>query len=230
MVPNRILRDGIITSELINSLSWPAEVFYRRLHSVVDDYGRFPAHPSLLRAACYPLRLNDVSDRDVEKWLAECADKALVKVYEVEGKRYLEVARFSQRVRADKSKCPDPPAYDCQVTVISQATAPVVEGVVDVDLKALSGNPDAINGFKADSLEILDYLNRNAGRAYRPVDTNLKLIAARLKSGATPLQCREVIFNKCQQWKADPKMAEYLRPATLFNATKFEQYLGELNG
>ena len=93
----------------------------------------------------------------------------------------------------------------------------------------LSGKPDAINGFKTDAIEILDYLNRNAGKSFRETDTNLKLIAARLKSGVTPLQCREVVHAKCQQWKADPKMAEYLRPATLFNPTKFEQYLGEIN-
>jgi len=90
---------------------------------------------------------------------------------------------------------------------------------------ALSGKPD----YKAQAIEILEYLNTNTKRTFRPVDTNLKLIVARLRSGVTPLQCREVIFAKCQQWQADPKMAEYLRPATLFNATKFEQYLGEQN-
>lgn len=132
VMPTRILREGIITSESVNSLGWAAEVFYRRLHSVVDDYGRFSAHPSLLRAACYPLRLNDVSDRDVVKWLAECAAKALVKVYEVEGKQYLEVTKFEQRVRAEKSKCPQPPPNDGQMTVNCQTTAHVVEGV-DVD-------------------------------------------------------------------------------------------------
>jgi uncharacterized phage protein (TIGR02220 family) len=95
--------------------------------------------------------------------------------------------------------------------------------------KALSGKPDEKAGLKAQALEILEYLNANTKRNYRPVDSNVKLIVARLQSGATPLQCREVIFAKCQQWIDDPKMAEYLRPATLFNATKFEQYLGEQN-
>lgn len=101
--------------------------------------------------------------------------------------------------------------------------------------KALSGKPDADppsgkNGhdYLTQARDILDYLNRNAGRTFRPVEANLKLIVARLKSGATPLQCREVVFAKCEQWGKDAKMAEYLRPATLFNATKFEQYLGEL--
>ena len=75
---------------------------------------------------------------------------------------------------------------------------------------------------------VLDFLNDKTGRVYRPVDTNLKLITARLKSGATVLQCRQVIARKARQWKGRPEMAPYLRPATLFNATKFEQYLGEL--
>ena len=93
----------------------------------------------------------------------------------------------------------------------------------------LSGKPDASDELKSQAIEILEYLNANTQRNYRPVDSNLKLIAARLKSGATDLQCREVIFNKCEQWGKDPKMSEYLRPATLFNSTKFEQYLGEIN-
>ena len=109
-MPKRILRDGILTSEPVNNLSWAAEVFYRRIHSVVDDFGRFAAHSSLLRAACYPLRLNDVSDQDVDKWLADCADKGLVRVYEVEGKRFLQVTKFDQRLRTATSKCPPPPA------------------------------------------------------------------------------------------------------------------------
>ena len=96
-------------------------------------------------------------------------------------------------------------------------------------LTTLSGTPDASDELKSQSIEILEYLNANTQRNYRPVDSNLKLITARLKSGATDLQCREVIFNKCEQWGKDPKMSEYLRPATLFNSTKFEQYLGEIN-
>lgn len=82
--------------------------------------------------------------------------------------------------------------------------------------------------YKTQALEILDFLNAKTGRAYRPVETNLKLIVARLKTGATVMNCRQVIVKKSREWKGDPKMNEYLRPATLFNATKFEQYVGEL--
>ena len=105
-MPNRILRDGIIQSERVDQLCWSAEVFYRRLHSVVDDYGRFYARPSLLRAACYPLKLDRVSDADIGKWLTECVTAGLVSVYQVSGKEYLEVQDFRQQIRAKQSKYP----------------------------------------------------------------------------------------------------------------------------
>jgi uncharacterized phage protein (TIGR02220 family) len=86
--------------------------------------------------------------------------------------------------------------------------------------KALSGKPDAI--------AVLDYLNERTGRSYQPVDSNTKLIAGRLKDGATVEQCKAVIDAKVAKWGADPKMDEYLRPKTLFNATNYAQYSGEL--
>ncbi len=81
---------------------------------------------------------------------------------------------------------------------------------------------------KSQAIEILDFLNSKTGRVYRPVDDNLKFIMGRLKAGASVMDCRQVIAKKTREWHTNPKMAEYLRPATLFNATKFEQYRGEL--
>jgi hypothetical protein len=88
-------------------LGWPEEVFYRRLISVVDDFGRYYADPGMLRAACYPRQLGKVSDSDIGKWLQTIAAAALVRVYPVDGEVYLEVLDFGQQVRAKKSKFPD---------------------------------------------------------------------------------------------------------------------------
>jgi uncharacterized phage protein (TIGR02220 family) len=77
--------------------------------------------------------------------------------------------------------------------------------------------------------QVLAYLNKKASRAYRPVDSNLRLIAARLKEGATIEDCNAVIDAKVAAWSADAKMTPYLRPATLFNAEKFAQYIGEID-
>lgn len=82
--------------------------------------------------------------------------------------------------------------------------------------------------FRKDSCDVLAYLNQKAGRSYRAVDENIKLIMARLKSGATVEDCKRIVDLKTIQWGSDDKMREYLRPATLFGATKFEQYMGEI--
>lgn len=75
---------------------------------------------------------------------------------------------------------------------------------------------------------ILSYLNAKVGRTYKPVQANLSLITARLKDGATEQECLAVIDGKVSAWANDPKWTQYLRPKTLFNATNFAQYVGEL--
>lgn len=120
-MPNRILREGILTSERVALLAWPEEVFYRRLMSLVDDFGRYYAKESLLRAHLYPLQLDKVSDSDIGKWLTACVNAALVRVYPAkDGKRYLELADFRQQVRAKESKFP---AFDPQMRDACESSA-----------------------------------------------------------------------------------------------------------
>ena len=127
-MPNRILREGILTSSAIARLGWAEEVFYRRLHSVVDDFGRYYADVGMLRAACYPRQLNKVSDSDIGKWLRACADAALVRVYPAEdGESYLEVVKFGQQVRAKKSKFPG-----THITCAADATQTPANAHLDV--------------------------------------------------------------------------------------------------
>lgn len=107
-MPDRVVRAGILTSDAVNQLSWAAEVFYRRLMSVVDDYGRYDGRAAIIRAVLYPLKIDRVSDRDVETWMREVAETGLLKVYTVDGKRFVEIAKFDQRLRAKASKWPSP--------------------------------------------------------------------------------------------------------------------------
>lgn len=86
----------------------------------------------------------------------------------------------------------------------------------------LSGKPD-----RDEAKAILDYLNAKAGREYRAVESNLRLIDARLKSGVTVEQCKAIVDAKVSEWTGTDR-DKYLRPETLFGATKFEQYLGQL--
>lgn len=73
--------------------------------------------------------------------------------------------------------------------------------------------------------EIVEYLNKRANVHYRTTSKKTQTcIHARLAEGFTIDDFKTVIDKKCADWLDDAKMAQYLRPETLFG-TKFESYL-----
>jgi uncharacterized phage protein (TIGR02220 family) len=76
--------------------------------------------------------------------------------------------------------------------------------------------------------EIIKYLNTKAGKAFRADSKEtVAFIKARLAEGRTVEDFKKVIDIKVQKWAYDPKMADFLRPSTLFRPVNFEAYLNE---
>ncbi len=105
---SRLLRGEILTSEIIDRLTSQGEVLYRRLMSVVDDYGRFDARATVVKSDCYKIK-QGVREQNVSKWITECADARAIYLYEFDGKPYLVMPKV-QQPRAVRSKFPEPPA------------------------------------------------------------------------------------------------------------------------
>jgi len=103
----RIIRDGWLESDKVDSLDVHAERFFIRLCLKADDFGRFHASPLLLKSMLFPLK-EDIRSTDMTRYLAECEKAGLVCCYEVTGKRYLEIQNFGQRLRTMNSKFPQP--------------------------------------------------------------------------------------------------------------------------
>ena len=77
-------------------------------------------------------------------------------------------------------------------------------------------------------LEIIKYLNTKTGKAFRAESKEtVAFIKARLAEGRTVEDFKKVIDTKVQKWANDPKMADFLRPSTLFRPANFEAYLNE---
>jgi len=113
-LPNRILRPGINDSDRVDALSEGAEIFYRRLMSVVDDFGRFEADHRKLRSQCWPKKFDNINPLNVRDWLGECCagTDPLILKYEVNGKEFIEIQNFNQRTKPNqKSKYPDIPEH-----------------------------------------------------------------------------------------------------------------------
>ena len=99
MMPNRLLRDGITTSDRIESLSCEAEVCFYRLLVVCDDYGRMDARIPIIKAQCFPLR-DSATHEKIERWLTELAIAKLIMRYTHDGKPLLAIDKWEQRVRS----------------------------------------------------------------------------------------------------------------------------------
>ena len=74
--------------------------------------------------------------------------------------------------------------------------------------------------------EIIAYLNDKCGTRYKATESTKKLIHARFKEGFTKEDFFKVIDIKVSSWK-NTEWEKYLRPQTLFCASKFQGYLNE---
>lgn len=249
MATGRMLRSKISISPQVNDLSLKAALLFTWIIPHVDDFGRIHADPRRIKATIVPMR-NDITIDDIKESLIDMYDQKLIILYTIEDELYLQLCKFEHHQQGlhkrTASKLPSPeaanlldsgkfreiPGNSCLTelnrTELNRTIKTFPEG------KVMSGKPDVAPlksqnlEIKNQAIEVLNFLNEKTGRVFRPVDTNLKLITARLKSGATVQDCKCVIAKKRRDWIGDEKMSSYLRPATLFNATKFEQYLGEL--
>jgi hypothetical protein len=143
-MPNRIMKDSICTSPNIDQLSRDAEVFFYRLIVQCDDFGRMDARLPILRAKCYPLQIDRVSQDDIRAWLAELANACLVTLYTVDGADYLQMRTWDrhQQIRAKRSKYPDMQSSDINCNqVISDA--PVIQSNPITNVPADAGSADA---------------------------------------------------------------------------------------
>lgn len=83
--------------------------------------------------------------------------------------------------------------------------------------------------YSQDALDAVSYLNGKTGSNFNGKSKSTHtIINARLKDYSID-DLKKVIDLKCDDWLDDEKMRKYIRPSTLFNATKFENYMNEIS-
>jgi hypothetical protein len=177
-MPNSILKDSICTSENIDALSLEAETFFYRLMVQCDDYGRMDARPAVLRARCFPLRLDRVTEKLITKYVNELVAAGLINVYTVEGHPYLHLVKWEkhQQIRAKRSKYPDPDAADSQsAPVIANASNgnQVIANVPVIQSNPIQSNSGARAPEADPVIELAEVFEKTAG-IKRPTPTSEK--------------------------------------------------------
>jgi hypothetical protein len=100
-------------SERINSVSEGAEALYTRLIAKTDDAGRYWADPRLVVAKLFSHRwaAGEVDEEMIGARIDELEKVGLIKLYEVSGRRYLEMVNAFKTFRKDvklKLEHPEP--------------------------------------------------------------------------------------------------------------------------
>ena len=112
IMPNRILKESITSSENIDKLTAFQEVVFYRLIVTCDDFGRADARPKLLSSKLFPLK--DIDPKDIQDALKALSDADLLVIYTVGGKQYLQMKTWGkhQQIRNKVSKFPAPENAD----------------------------------------------------------------------------------------------------------------------
>jgi len=103
----RSIKPDFWKSETVAGLPFEARLFFIGLWNLADDYGRFRAHPKIVRGELLPFD----DDAPVDRWLEQIADAGLIVLYEVDGTRYGWVRGFSEHQKIDRraaSRLPEP--------------------------------------------------------------------------------------------------------------------------
>lgn len=163
----------------------------------------------------YFAKLYGVNSKSIQRWIKNLEDQGYISREVFYKKGTKEIERRNIRLN----------------------TTPHLKNKVTPHLKNEADNTTSINKNhseaepKEDSIhykKIINFLNEKAGRDFKDVEGNRKLIRARIHDGYSEHDFALVIDFKCKQWLNDEKMEKYLRPGTLFGSSKkFDQYLDE---
>ncbi|EJG2197938.1 conserved phage C-terminal domain-containing protein [Citrobacter freundii] len=153
----------------------------------------------------------------------------------------LQAAAFSQLSDSDTSKS-DASKFDASKADPSKSGKnggfdpsesggdPSVKSKQDPQLTSkpscpVAAQPDPEVVITDQAILVLSHLNQTTGSRFQVCKTSLEHIRARLREGFTPEEMVMVIDYSKEKWGADIKMAEYLRPTTLFIPSNFPGYL-----
>ena len=203
-MPTRYLKPGVRDSESIEALSPHAEILYYRLIVTVDDFGRYDARPSMVKAACFPIR-ESMTAMKVNALLEELAQHFLIFVYTVDGKPYLQLCRWDNIPRAKESKYPALESDCVQVYADARKTntdAPLT--VTETETKTVNRKPEtAPDGV---SPEVWDSFvkQRKAKKAQITANVLASIDREAKKAGwSLDAALNEIVVRNWQSFKAD---------------------------
>lgn len=181
--------------------------------------------------------LYSVSKKSITQWIKQLEKRKYIETrlnYKENSKevsnRFIWILPFP--VEGDFYANDHDPREDIFPTSPQKGYDPREEKVRDNNTFNITNNNNMSSCKKSEQIpysKIINYLNKKTNSKYSSKSANSqKLIKARWNEGNTLEIFLQVIDIKAKEWLGNVEMEAYLRPATLFNATKFENYKAQV--
>ena len=110
-MPNRVIRDSILSNRQVEKLDWFQQVLLVRLILSCDDYGRYFAAPDIIRSYLFGINPGVTLDQ-VAEGMERLEELGFLFTYGVEGEIYCTFPQWSkyQVCRTRREKFPAPPS------------------------------------------------------------------------------------------------------------------------
>ena len=189
---NRILKQDICQSEEVDQLSWFEEVLFYRLIVNCDDYGCFDRRAKIIKASLFPLK--EITAKQIDAAVDRLSTVGLVRVYEVQGRPYLQLATWSkhQRVRNSKHKYPTPEESDAAETCGELRRVAADCGLARASMR-IQSESESESEFESESESVI-YCTERSDRGDLPQD-------AAVPKGQEEADVPAVILNDGSEWR-----------------------------
>jgi hypothetical protein len=150
-VPDRIIRDEIRRSHrFVHLPSDTHRVLFYHLVLDADDFGNAEATTTNLSL----IMARPVSEELAASWLSTLADVDLIRIYEFDGKRYVHLPRFRQRLRSRRGKHPQaPPSIECNEMKMLRQNVGHMPDVRRTDVGHLPPKRSEVKGIEVKGIE-----------------------------------------------------------------------------
>lgn len=243
-MPQRFLRPAIRNSQRWNSVEWLEQSLYIRILTLVDDFGRYDGRASVIHGESFSIwnelhPNKPVTIKDICSALQQLVASQLVEIYEVDGKKVLQVTQWQERIRTGvREKWPAKPilqqvAASCSILLPSSPSlspSPSPSPITNTPKKVVpAANPEHqafiqgwVDNFRA--AHGFDY-SFDGGR-------DGKAVKALLGMGILRLDLLEIAKQAWERNKVHPRENFYCRQSITIAGFKtcFNQIRSELNG
>lgn len=228
MPRNRMIKVDFWSDEKVGKLSGRAKLLFIGCWNFADDSGVCRANPLYLRNNIFPYN-ESISVLETSSLLQELVESGMVVTGTYSTETYLYIINFKKHQIINR---PSSFRYinDENNNIFSDIHGVLSEYSMTKEKEKEKSIKKKKSKIKAAVVTeedyILNYFNNKSGKNFKTVEANLKPIKQRLAEYSKD-ELTKMIDFKVQEWKDDPKMSKYLRPETIFNATKCASYIEE---